>query len=59
METEKLLQPLFDRYSHYDILSHYISKFVGRAYEWWENRQSKVEKERKSIIRDFYELRVC
>jgi len=55
-DTEKLVQPLFSKYSQVDILSHVISKFVGRAYEWWQEREYRVKKERKSCINTFYEL---
>jgi len=56
-DTEKLVQPLFNRYSQSDILRHVISGFVGRAYEWWKKRQLRVEKRRKSCINTFYELK--
>jgi len=34
-DTEKLVQPLFSKYTHLDILRHVTSKFVGRAFDWW------------------------
>jgi len=32
-DTEKLVQPLFSKYSHIDILRHVTSRFVGRAFD--------------------------
>ena len=58
-DTEKLVQPLFSKYSQFDILRHVISKFVERAYEWWKKRQVRVEKGRASCINTFYELKAC
>ena len=36
-----------------------ISSFVGHAREWWDYRQSRVEKGRKSPIQNWSELRAC
>jgi len=58
-DTEKLVQPLFHKYSQSDILRHVISRFVGRACEWWHQRQSRVVKGRESCINTFYELKAC
>ena len=58
-DTEKLVQPLFCKYSQYDIFRHGISRFVGRACEWWHQRQSRVEKGRESCINTFYKLKAC
>jgi len=58
-DTEKLVQPLFRKYSQYDILTHIISRFVGRASEWWQEKQYKVKKGRESCINTFYELKSC
>jgi len=35
-DTEKLVQLLFSKYSHIDILRHVTSRFVGRAFNWWQ-----------------------
>jgi len=56
-DTEKLVQPLFSKYSQFDILRHVIYRFIGRASEWWQKRQSKVQKGRESCIKTFYELK--
>jgi len=58
-DTKKLVQPFFNRYCQYDILMHVISRFVGRACEWWYKRQFQVEKGRASCINTFYELKAC
>jgi len=58
-DTEKLVQPLFCKYSQSDILSHVISRFLGRACEWWHQRQFQVKKGRSSCINTFYELKAC
>jgi len=58
-DTEKLVQPFYNRYGQSDILRHFISRFVGRAYEWWKKRQLRVEKRRESYINTFYELKAC
>jgi len=47
-DTEKLVQPLFSKYSQFDILRHITSRFIGRASKWWQKRQSKVQKGRES-----------
>jgi len=43
-DIEKLVQPLFSTYAQYDILRHVTFRFVGRASEWWQERQSIVKK---------------
>jgi len=58
-DTEKLVQPLFSKYSHIDILRHVTSRFVGRALDWWQERQYLVKKGRTSCINTFYELKTC
>ena len=58
-DTEKLLQPLFSKYSQFDILRHVISRFIGRASEWWQERQYGVQKGKKSCINTFSELKAC
>ena len=58
-DTEKLVQPLFSKYSHIDILRHVTSRFVGRAFDWWQERQYNVKKGRISCINTFYELKTC
>jgi len=59
MDTEKLVQPLFSKYSQFDILRYVTSRFKGHASEWWQKRQSKVQKGRESCINTFYELKGC
>ena len=56
-DTEKLVQPLFGKYSQFDILRHVTSKFIGRASEWWQKRQPRVQKGRELCINTFYELK--
>jgi len=56
-DTGKLVQPLFSKYSQLDILRPIISKFVGRASTWWQERQCRVNKGRESCINTFYELK--
>ena len=58
-DTEKLVQPLFSKYSQFDILRHVTSRFIGRASEWWQERQYRVKKGRTSCINTFYELKTC
>jgi len=58
-DTEKLVQPMFSKYSHIDILKHVTSRFVGRALDWWQERQYLVKKGRTSCINTFYELKTC
>jgi len=58
-DTEKLVQPMFSKYSHIDILRHVTSRFVERAYEWWHEREYRVKKGRTSCINTFYELKTC
>jgi len=53
------VQPLFSKYSHIDILRHVTSRFVGRALDWWQERQYLVKKGRTSYINTFYELKTC
>ena len=50
---------MFSKYSHIDILKHVTSRFVGRAFDWWQERQYNVKKGRKSSINTFYELKTC
>ena len=56
-DTEKLVQPLFSKYSQFDILRHVTSRFIGRASEWWQKRDFRVQKGRESCINTFYELK--
>ena len=56
---EKLVQPMFSKYSHIDIFRHVTSRFVGRAFDWWQERQYRVKKGRTSCINTFYELKTC
>ena len=58
-DTEKLVKPLFSKYNQLDILRHVTSRFVGRASEWWQERQYIVKKGRESCINTFYELKAC
>jgi len=58
-DTEKLVQPLFSKYSQFDILRHVTSMFIGHASEWWQERQYRVKKGRKSCINTFYALKAC
>jgi len=58
-DTEKLVQPLFSKYSHIDIFRHITSRFVGRAFDWCQERQYRVKKGRTSCINTFYELKTC
>jgi len=58
-DTEKLVQPYFNKYSQFNILRHVTSRFIGRLSEWWQKRQSKVQKGRESCINTFYELKTC
>ena len=58
-DTEKLVQPLFSKYSHIDILKHVTSRFVGRAFDWWKERQYNVKKGRTSCINTLYQLKKC
>ena len=58
-DTEKLVQLMFSKYSHIDILRHVTSRFVGRAFDWWQERQYNVKKGRISCINTFYELKTC
>jgi len=41
-DIEKLVQPLFCKYSQFDTLRHVTSRFIGRASKWWQMRQSRV-----------------
>jgi len=56
---KKVGATIFSKYSQFDILRHVISRFVGRAYEWCQKRQVRVEKGRASCINTFYELKAC
>ena len=47
------------RHSKYYFLTLCISSFVGHAKEWWDYRQSRMEKGRKSPIQNWSELRAC
>ena len=58
-DTKKLVQPLFSTYSQLDILRHVTSRFIGRACEWWQRRQLRVQKGRETCITTFYELKAC
>ena len=53
------MQPLFSKYSQFDILRHVTSRFIGRASEWWQERQYRAKKGRESCINTFYELKAC
>ena len=53
------MQPMFSKYSHIDILRHVTSRFVGHAFDWWQERQYRVKKGRTSCINTFYELKTC
>jgi len=37
-DTEKLVQPLFSKYSQVDILRHITYRFIGRVCEWCQKR---------------------
>jgi len=50
---------LFSKYSQFDTLRHVTSRFIGRPSEWWQRRQSRVQKGRESCINTFYELKAC
>jgi len=43
-EVDDLVHSLHLRHSKYYILTLCISSFVGHAREWWDYRQSRVEK---------------
>jgi len=58
-DIEKLVQSLFSKYSQIDILRHVTSRFVGRASTWWQERQSREKKGRKTCINAFYEFKAC
>jgi len=53
------VQPLFSKYSQFDILRHVTSRFIGCASEWLQERQYRVKKGRKSCINTFSELKAC
>ena len=59
MEIEDLVHSFHLRHSKYFFLTLCISSFVGHAREWWDYRQSRVEKGRKSPIQNWSELRAC
>ena len=50
---------MFSKYSHIDIFRHVTSRFVGHAFDWWQERQYRVKKGRTSCINTFYELKTC
>jgi len=52
-DIEKLVKPMFTKYSQIDILRHVTSMFVERAFDWWEEGQYRVKKGRKSCINTF------
>jgi len=58
-DTKKLVQSLFSKYRQIDIPRHVTSRFVGHAFEWWQTREYKVKKGRKSCVNTFYELKTC
>ena len=58
-DTEKLVQPMFSKDSHIDILRHVTSRFVGCAFHWWQDRHSNMKKGRKPCLNTFYELKTC
>jgi len=59
MEIEDLVHSFHLRHSKYYFLTLCISSFVGHAREWWDYRQSRVGKGRKSPIQNWSELRAC
>jgi len=58
-EINALIHSFHLRHSKYYFLTLGISSFVGHAREWWDYRQSRVEKGRKSHIQNWNELRAC
>jgi len=41
------------KYSQFDIFRHVTSKFIGRAFEWWQKRQSRVQKGENHALTHF------
>jgi len=58
-KIDDLVHSFHLRHSKYYFLTLCISSFVGHAREWWDYRQSIVEKGRKSPIQNWSELRAC
>ena len=58
-EIDDLVHSFHLRHSKYYFLTLCISSFVVHAREWWDYRQSRVEKGRKSPIQNWSELRAC
>ena len=58
-EIDDLVHSFHPRHSKYYFLTLCISSFVGHAKQWWDYRQSRVEKGRKSPIKNWGELRAC
>jgi len=58
-EIDDLVHSFHLRHSKYYFHTLCISSFVGHAREWWDYRQSRVEKGRKSPIHNWSELRAC
>ena len=58
-EIDDLVHSFHLRHSKYYFLTLCISSFVGHAREWWDYRQFRVEKGRKSPIQNWSELRAC
>jgi len=58
-EIDDLVHSFHLRHSKYYFLTLCISSFVGHAKEWWDYRQSRVEKGRKSPIQNWSRLRAC
>jgi len=58
-EIDDLVHSFHLRHSKYYFLTLCISSFVGHAREWWDYKQSRVEKGRKSPIQNWSELRAC
>ena len=58
-EIDDLVHSFHPRHSKYYFLTLCISSFVGHAKEWWDYRQSRVERGRKSPIQNWSELRAC
>ena len=58
-EIDEFVHSFHLRHSKYYFLTLCISSFVGHAREWWDYRQSRVEKRRKSPIQNWSKLRAC
>ena len=52
-DTEKLVQPLFRKYSQLAILRHVTSRFIGRASEWWQTRHLECKRGEKHALIHF------